>query len=184
MITRLKQPPEEPRVGLFGLLGSGNIGNDASMEAVLRYVQTRHPSVVIDVMCSGPERVTEQYGVDAVQMFWFDRHHARLSGPLRKLPEDTEPVSSMCSAFGLGTSARRSDRARRRRPGSEPPVATVGHPLWALPAQRIRQALQNQGRLRQRRGRRHPQAGHAMVVQLGGPVGLLPGSYRAPALAK
>jgi polysaccharide pyruvyl transferase WcaK-like protein len=52
------------------------------MEAVLRYVQTRHPSAVIDVMCSGPERVTEQYGIDAVQMFWFDRHKARLSGPL------------------------------------------------------------------------------------------------------
>ena len=64
--TSLKQPVEGPRVGLFGLLGTGNIGNDASMEAVLRYVQTQHPSAVIDVMCSGPERVTEQYGIDAV----------------------------------------------------------------------------------------------------------------------
>ena len=80
--TSLKQPAEGPRVGLFGLLGTGNIGNDASMEAVLRYVQTRHPSAVIDVMCSGPERVTEQYGIDAAHMFWFDRHKARLSGPL------------------------------------------------------------------------------------------------------
>lgn len=52
------------------------------MEAVLRYVQARHPSAVIDVMCSGPETIIEQYGVDAVQMFWFDRHKARLSGPL------------------------------------------------------------------------------------------------------
>ncbi len=106
MITRLKQPPEEPRVGLFGLLGSGNIGNDASMEAVLRYVQTRHPSVVIDVMCSGPERVTEQYGVDAVQMFWFDRHHARLSGPLascRRIP------SRFLDVFRISAWVRRHD---------------------------------------------------------------------------
>ena len=50
--TSLKQPAEGPRVELFGLLGSGNIGNDASMEAMLRYVQGRHPSAVIDVMCS------------------------------------------------------------------------------------------------------------------------------------
>ena len=26
-----------PRVGLFGNLGSGNIGNDASLEAMLKY---------------------------------------------------------------------------------------------------------------------------------------------------
>jgi polysaccharide pyruvyl transferase WcaK-like protein len=72
-------PVERTRVGIFGLLGSGNIGNDASMEAVLRYLQTRRPSAVIDVMCSGPERVTAEYGLDAVQMFWFDRHQERLS---------------------------------------------------------------------------------------------------------
>jgi polysaccharide pyruvyl transferase WcaK-like protein len=73
------RPVEGARIGLFGLLGSGNIGNDASMEAVLGYVQARHPSAVIDVMCSGPKRVTEEYGLDAVQMFWFDRHQDRLS---------------------------------------------------------------------------------------------------------
>src|ERR1700721_1028741 len=67
------------RIGLFGLLGSGNIGNDASMEAVLGYLQARHPSAVSDVVCSGPERVSPQYGFDAVQMFWFDRHEDRLS---------------------------------------------------------------------------------------------------------
>ena len=72
-------PVEGPRVGLFGLLGSGNIGNDASMEAVLGYLQARHPSAMIDVMCSGPKRVTEEYGLDGVQMFWFDRHQDRLS---------------------------------------------------------------------------------------------------------
>jgi polysaccharide pyruvyl transferase WcaK-like protein len=74
-----QQPVDGARIGLFGLLGSGNIGNDASMEAVLRYLQGRHPSAVIDVMCSGPERVTVEYGLDAVQMFWFDRHQDRLS---------------------------------------------------------------------------------------------------------
>jgi polysaccharide pyruvyl transferase WcaK-like protein len=75
-----EQPGERPRVGLFGLLGSGNIGNDASMDAVLRYLQARHPSAVIDAMCSGPETITENYGIGAIQMFCFDRRRARWSG--------------------------------------------------------------------------------------------------------
>jgi polysaccharide pyruvyl transferase WcaK-like protein len=73
------------RVGLFGLLGSCNIGNDASMEAVLRYLRTRHPLAVIDAMCSGPETVAEEYGIDAVQMFCFDRVRTRLTGPLASM---------------------------------------------------------------------------------------------------
>jgi polysaccharide pyruvyl transferase WcaK-like protein len=76
---------QRQRVGLFGLLGSGNIGNDASMEAVLRYLHTRHPAAVIDAMCSGPETVTEAYGIDAVQMFCFDRHKTPFFGPLTSL---------------------------------------------------------------------------------------------------
>ena len=72
-------------VGLFGLLGSGNIGNDASMKAVLRYLQNRHPSAVIDAMCSGPETVTETYGIDAVQMFCFDRYDRVCAGPLASI---------------------------------------------------------------------------------------------------
>ena len=79
MRSHSEQSVEGVRIGLFGLLGSGNIGNDASMEAVLDYLQARHPSAVIDVMCSGPERVTAEYGLDAVQMFWFDQHQDRLS---------------------------------------------------------------------------------------------------------
>jgi polysaccharide pyruvyl transferase WcaK-like protein len=83
--VRPEHQVKEHRVGLFGLLGSGNIGNDASMEAVLRYLQTRYPSAVIDAMCSGPETVSKYYGIDAVQMFCFDRHNASRSGPLASI---------------------------------------------------------------------------------------------------
>ncbi len=95
-----EQPVEGARIGLFGLLGSGNIGNDASMEAVLRYLQARHPSAVIDVMCSGPERVTAEYGLDAIQMFWFDRHQDRLSSKpwnLLRVPSRILDVSRVSS---------------------------------------------------------------------------------------
>ncbi len=59
-----------PRVGLFGLLGSGNIGNDASMESVLGYLRTAHPGATIDAMCMGPERLKRIYGIEAIPLFW------------------------------------------------------------------------------------------------------------------
>jgi polysaccharide pyruvyl transferase WcaK-like protein len=69
-------------VGLFGILGAGNIGNDASMESVLRYLRTRHPDAVVDAMCGGPERVTSRYGIEAVPMAWSQTLDERASGPV------------------------------------------------------------------------------------------------------
>jgi polysaccharide pyruvyl transferase WcaK-like protein len=60
-----------PRVGLFGRLGSGNIGNDATLEAALGYLRIEHPEAVLDCLCSGPERVRERYGIPAAQLQWF-----------------------------------------------------------------------------------------------------------------
>jgi polysaccharide pyruvyl transferase WcaK-like protein len=69
-----------PRVGLFGILGAGNIGNDASMESVLRYLRDRHPDAIVDAMCSGPEWVMSQHGIDAVPMAWSQTLDERASG--------------------------------------------------------------------------------------------------------
>ncbi|GAB3927613.1 polysaccharide pyruvyl transferase family protein [Kribbella albertanoniae] len=60
------------RIGLFGRLGSGNIGNDATLEAVLAYLKAERPDAVLDSLCSGPKRVTERYGVPAAQLGWLD----------------------------------------------------------------------------------------------------------------
>ncbi len=59
-----------PRVGLYGNLGSGNIGNDASLEAMLGYLRADHPDAVLDAMCLGPETVAERYGVPAIPTKW------------------------------------------------------------------------------------------------------------------
>jgi len=69
-----------PRVGLFGLLGSGNIGNDISMQSVLTYLRTSHPDAIIDAMCMGPERVRDDAGIAAIPMLWYQRHEGRLPG--------------------------------------------------------------------------------------------------------
>ncbi|MEW1547776.1 polysaccharide pyruvyl transferase family protein [Streptomyces tsukubensis] len=59
------------RVGVFGLLGSGNLGNDGSLEAVLGYLRARHPDAVVDALCGGPETVTARYGIPATRLHWY-----------------------------------------------------------------------------------------------------------------
>ena len=60
-----------PRVGLVGLLGSGNLGNDGSLEAVLTYLGTEHSDAILDFMCSGPDQLTARYGVPATRLRWY-----------------------------------------------------------------------------------------------------------------
>ncbi|MGW2285104.1 polysaccharide pyruvyl transferase family protein [Streptomyces phaeochromogenes] len=59
------------RVGVFGLLGSGNLGNDGSLEAVLGYLRAEHPEAVVDALCGGPEVVTARYGIPATRLHWY-----------------------------------------------------------------------------------------------------------------
>ncbi|MFD7292195.1 polysaccharide pyruvyl transferase family protein [Streptomyces sp. NPDC059897] len=59
-----------PRVGVFGLLGSGNLGNDGSLEAVLGYLRTEHPDAPVDALCGGPDIVTARYGIPATRLHW------------------------------------------------------------------------------------------------------------------
>ena len=79
-ISRRDQPTGPPRVGLFGNLGSQNIGNDGSMESVLRYLKTEHPDAIVDAMCAGPERLKAEYGIEAVPMSWYNYYEQRVSG--------------------------------------------------------------------------------------------------------
>lgn len=59
------------RIGVFGLLGSGNLGNDGSLEAVLGYLRAEHPKAVVDALCGGPEVVTARYGIPATRLHWY-----------------------------------------------------------------------------------------------------------------
>jgi polysaccharide pyruvyl transferase WcaK-like protein len=59
------------RVGLFGQFGSGNIGNDVSLEAALRYLAAAHPDACVDVMCGGSRDVRDRYHVPATPFLWY-----------------------------------------------------------------------------------------------------------------
>jgi polysaccharide pyruvyl transferase WcaK-like protein len=84
----------KPRVGLFGLLGQGNLGNDGSLEAVLAYLRAEHPEAVLDALCSGPEVVTERYGIPAANLHWYYPGRQRASGKAALLRR--------CVGLGLG----------------------------------------------------------------------------------
>ena len=93
-----------PRVGLFGNLGSGNIGNDASMEAVLDYLRAEHPDAIVDAMCGGAQSVTERYGIPAIPLYWYTRYQQRVSGipaaPLKLLGKGVDAFRTVAWARG------------------------------------------------------------------------------------
>ncbi|HEY7669695.1 MAG TPA: polysaccharide pyruvyl transferase family protein [Hyphomicrobium sp.] len=65
-----------PRVGLFGLFGSGNFGNDASLEAMVGLVRRACPDAHLVCFCDGPERVRRMLSIDVVPMSLLDLRHA------------------------------------------------------------------------------------------------------------
>lgn len=78
--VKRERPATAPRVGLFGHLGACNIGNDASMEVVLGYLRENYPDAVIDAMCPGPQRVSDQHGIGGTLMVWSQKYEQRASG--------------------------------------------------------------------------------------------------------
>ncbi|MFD7666044.1 polysaccharide pyruvyl transferase family protein [Streptomyces sp. NPDC059788] len=68
-MTSARRPPV--RVGVFGLLGSGNLGNDGSLEAVLGYLRAEHAEAVVDALCGGPEAVAARYRIPATRLHWY-----------------------------------------------------------------------------------------------------------------
>jgi polysaccharide pyruvyl transferase WcaK-like protein len=122
-MTAVRKASKAPRVGLFGLLGSGNIGNDASMESVLSFIKARHPDAVIDAMCMGPERLESQYGIAAIPLQWSRKYE-------RRAPR---PVVIAAKALGKGIDAFRTAAWVRGHDAVIVPgmgVMEASTPLW------------------------------------------------------
>ncbi len=82
MVTRQRRPTtaRPPRVGMFGLYGSGNLGNDGSLAALLKYLRTNHPDAILDIRCPGPRRVKAQFGIDGSLLQWYTQYANDTSG--------------------------------------------------------------------------------------------------------
>ena len=177
-----------PRVGLFGHLGACNIGNDASMEAVLRYLRANYPGAIIDAMCPGPERVSDQYGIGGVRMVWYQKYEQRVSGM----------TAVALKILGKGIDTGRTASWVRRHdvvivPGAGVLEASLPLWPWGMPYAMFllsgyREAFRDEGRPGQRGSGRHQQAGDPVAFQLRRQTRLLPvlpgrRSARGPAAA-
>ncbi len=116
------------RVGLFGLIGSGNSGNDASMETVLAYLRTAHPDVVVDAMCGGPDAVRARYRIDGVPILWYQKYEQR----------KTAVPTAVLKVFGKGVDTFRLARWVRRHdavivPGAGAFETTLPVRAWGFP---------------------------------------------------
>lgn len=56
------------KVAFYGLIGSGNFGNDASFETVVHWLRRTHPHVGIECITLTPDVVAARYGVTAVPL--------------------------------------------------------------------------------------------------------------------
>ncbi|MEV5962701.1 polysaccharide pyruvyl transferase family protein [Kribbella sp. NPDC051952] len=77
-----------PRIAIFGLLGSGNLGNHGSFDAMLQFLRRDHPEAQITCICSGPEELERQYGIPSTGITWYQAHgpgRSRATTILRKM---------------------------------------------------------------------------------------------------
>jgi polysaccharide pyruvyl transferase WcaK-like protein len=65
-----------PRIAILGLLGSGNLGNHGSFDAMLQFLRREHPDSPISCVCSGPEELEKQYGIPSFSITWYQPHRA------------------------------------------------------------------------------------------------------------
>ncbi len=72
------------RIGVFGLLGTGNSGNEASLESMLRYLRASHPEAVIDAMSAGFEQPPIKHGIATTPLKWYE-YHENAPRPVRPL---------------------------------------------------------------------------------------------------
>jgi polysaccharide pyruvyl transferase WcaK-like protein len=69
------------KIVLYGHCGSGNIGNDSSLEAALYHIKKYQPDVNVICVCNGPREVSGRFGIQTLSMSGSDADK-RTSGGL------------------------------------------------------------------------------------------------------
>lgn len=61
----MKPDLAHPRIALFGNFGAGNLGNEATLRAIIANLRERLPGAEICCICSGPENTASEYDITA-----------------------------------------------------------------------------------------------------------------------
>jgi polysaccharide pyruvyl transferase WcaK-like protein len=75
------------RVAFYGYLGSGNIGNDATLETVLGWLRFHYPDIEVRCITIAPSEISAKYGIPSVPLAWRSSAQAanRVTGAFRKV---------------------------------------------------------------------------------------------------
>ena len=58
------------RIGLFGNFGTGNFGNEGSLESMLLFLRQARPDAELTCICVNPEKVQRDYQIPALPISW------------------------------------------------------------------------------------------------------------------
>lgn len=73
----------EPKcIGLFGVFGTGNFGNDGSLLAMTEILRRVAPEEPLLCICGNPEAVRQTFGLDAVAIYYVPKPSAHGGGLL------------------------------------------------------------------------------------------------------
>ena len=119
------------RIGLFGRLASGNLGNDATLDSVLGWLQTAYPNAILDAMSPEPAEVSRRYGFGAEELHWLHRKRGA-AGPLGRLAKAALiGVGVLIDAWRTAHWVRRHDAVIT--PGMGVLEATLPVRPWQMP---------------------------------------------------
>jgi polysaccharide pyruvyl transferase WcaK-like protein len=101
------------RIAVYGYLGSGNLGNDASLEAVLAWLRSTHPDVELRGITVAPDELRTRYGIRSVPLHWSSaregggragRAARKLSGLVLDVPRSLAVAGSVDAVIvpGMG----------------------------------------------------------------------------------
>jgi polysaccharide pyruvyl transferase WcaK-like protein len=100
-----KSGPGRLKIGFLGNFGMWNTGNDASLEAVLSYVQKEFPDARIDAMCFGPKIVEPRFGIPAIPLYWSQHFDVKS----RTLAKSISAFGKIIDVFRTAAWVRRHD---------------------------------------------------------------------------
>ncbi|MGI8459453.1 MAG: polysaccharide pyruvyl transferase family protein [Propionibacteriaceae bacterium] len=88
-------------VVLFGEFGCGNLGNEASLDAVLAWIRTR-PEITIGSITREPDVVAREHAIASVSMFGDRSRLSWLPRPLRKVAQKLSDPLTIASRLRPG----------------------------------------------------------------------------------
>lgn len=120
------------RVGLCGLVGGGNLGNNGSLEAVVSYLRKSHPDAILDFLGADPRQLSATYGAPAARMRWYQPDEGESAG------RNGLVMRSFGASLGLIVDAVRISNWVRRHdvvivPGMGVLEATLPLRVWHTP---------------------------------------------------